>query len=110
MTETTSDGTISHCMDLLKQGDHDAAQLLRQRYIHRLVELALARLRGTPRRADECRRLLDQLGDETLRRVAVWKVETLTNAKVAERLGCVASTVGRKPKLIREPWDVEVAT
>ena len=37
--------------------------------------------------ADECRRLLDRLGDETLRAVAVWKMEGQTNAAIAARLG-----------------------
>ena len=37
--------------------------------------------------ADECRRLLDRLGDETLRTVAVWKMEGETNAAIAARLG-----------------------
>jgi DNA-directed RNA polymerase specialized sigma24 family protein len=54
--------------------------------------------------ADECRRLLDRLGDESLRSVAVWKMEGQTNAAIAARLGCVASTVERKLNRIRELW------
>src|SRR4051794_16213307 len=49
--ETSGDGSITRCIGLLKQGDRDAAQALWQRYIHRLVALARARLRGIPRRA-----------------------------------------------------------
>jgi DNA-directed RNA polymerase specialized sigma24 family protein len=54
--------------------------------------------------ADECRQLLDRLGDETLRAVAVWKMEGQTNAAIAARLGCVVSTVERKLQRIRDLW------
>jgi DNA-directed RNA polymerase specialized sigma24 family protein len=57
--------------------------------------------------ADECRRLLDRLGDETLRAVAVWKMEGQTNAAIAARLGCVDSTVERKLQRIRDLWTRE---
>ncbi len=60
--------------------------------------------------ADECRRLLDCLEDETLHAVAVWKMEGQTNAAIAERLGCVESTVERKLKRIRELWAREGIT
>src|SRR5262249_52379172 len=33
--------------------------------------------------AEECRRLLDRLGDDGLRRVAVWKMEGFTNDEIA---------------------------
>ena len=75
------------------------------------TELDLERLLGsepTPEFAalvaDECRQLLDRLGDETLRAVAVWKMEGQTNAAIASRLGCVDSTVERKLKRIRDLW------
>src|SRR3954469_1999066 len=51
MFETSDEGSITRCIDLLKRGDRDAAQALWQRYIHRLVALARTRLRGIPRRA-----------------------------------------------------------
>jgi DNA-directed RNA polymerase specialized sigma24 family protein len=57
--------------------------------------------------ADESRRLLDRLGDETLRAVAVWKMEDQTNAAIAARLGCVTSTVERKLQRIRKLWTRE---
>ena len=59
--------------------------------------------------ADECRRLLALLGDDVLRSVAVWKMEGYTNEEVAEKLGCVVQTVGRKLRLIRQLWAGEVA-
>ena len=54
--------------------------------------------------ADECRRLLELLGDATLRSVAVWKMEGYTNAEIADKLGCVPVTVERKLQLIRRVW------
>ena len=54
--------------------------------------------------ADECRRLLQLLGDATLRSVAVWKMEGYTNAEIAGKLGCVPVTVERKLQLIRRVW------
>jgi DNA-directed RNA polymerase specialized sigma24 family protein len=57
--------------------------------------------------AEECRRLLDLLGDDTLRSVAVWKMEGHTNAEIAGLLGCVEQTVERKLRSIRRLWDGE---
>lgn len=54
--------------------------------------------------ADECRRLLAALGDETLRRVARLRMEGYTDREIAERLGCGLRTVGRKLELIRKAW------
>jgi DNA-directed RNA polymerase specialized sigma24 family protein len=57
--------------------------------------------------ADECRRLLDRLGDATLRQVALWKLEAYTNAEIAAELGCAETTVERKLRSIRRIWDQE---
>jgi DNA-directed RNA polymerase specialized sigma24 family protein len=54
--------------------------------------------------AGECRRLVDALGDETLRSVALWKMEGYTNKEVGEKLGVVEQTVERKLRRIRELW------
>ena len=58
--------------------------------------------------AEECRRLLGLLGDESLRRVAVRKLEGSTNAEVAAELGCIEATVERKLQRIRRLWAREV--
>jgi DNA-directed RNA polymerase specialized sigma24 family protein len=58
--------------------------------------------------ADECRALLNRLGDETLRAVALAKMEGYTNLEIAERLGCVEHTVERKLRAIRRLWSEEV--
>ena len=54
--------------------------------------------------AEECRRLLDVLGDETLRQVALWKMEGYTNKEVARKIGVIEQTVERKLRRIREVW------
>ena len=59
--------------------------------------------------AEEYERLLDLLGDETLRQVAVWKMEGLTNDEVAERLACSRRTVARKLETVRIIWTGESA-
>lgn len=53
---------------------------------------------------EELRRLLDGLGDDTLRRVAVWRMEGYTCDEVAARLGCARRTVARQLDLIRKIW------
>ena len=54
--------------------------------------------------AEECRRLLDRLGDNSLRDVAVWKMEGYSNDEIAGRLGCVSRTVERKLRARRRPF------
>jgi DNA-directed RNA polymerase specialized sigma24 family protein len=189
------EGTITHLITRLKQGDREAAQGLWQAYFPRLVALARARLQGamgladeedvvlsafdsfyrgvargrfpdlqdrddlwqllfvlTVRKAinlvkhqrrrsrgggrlvslteleerrleeilstepspelaaqmaDECRQLLGRLGDETLRAVALWKMEGQTNREIAGKLGCIEQTVERKLRSIRNLWLAE---
>ena len=188
------EGSITRCIDLLKRGDPDAAQLVWQRYVHRLVGLARARLRaasdpsadgedivlsafdsffrraergqfarledrddlwellfvvtvrkaanlakyqGRVRRgggavralsdlegpdagglpgpeptpelaaqaAEQCRRLLGLLPDESLRLVARRKLEGCTNAEIAAEIGRIEATVERKLQRIRALWE-----
>ena len=44
------------------------------------------------------------LGDDTLRKVAVWKMEGYTNEEIAGHLGCVPRTVERRLREIRQIW------
>jgi DNA-directed RNA polymerase specialized sigma24 family protein len=55
--------------------------------------------------AEEWQRLLDRLGNDTLRTVAVKKMEGHTNDEIAGLLGVVPRTVERKLRLIRELWE-----
>ena len=59
--------------------------------------------------AEECRRLLDRLGDEGLRAIALLKMEGYTDEEVAEQLGCVSRTVRRRLQMIRSLWQQEAA-
>ena len=45
----SSDGSVTHWINLLKGGERDAVQPLWERYFRRLVGLARARLQGAPR-------------------------------------------------------------
>jgi DNA-directed RNA polymerase specialized sigma24 family protein len=58
---------------------------------------------------EECQRLLAKLGDETLRAVALWKMEGYTNVEIAAKLGCVEQTVERKLRAVRQAWSNEVS-
>jgi DNA-directed RNA polymerase specialized sigma24 family protein len=57
---------------------------------------------------EDYERLLDGLGDDALRSVAVWKLEGYTNKEIAAQLGRAPATVERKLRLIRDAWEKEV--
>jgi DNA-directed RNA polymerase specialized sigma24 family protein len=59
--------------------------------------------------ADECRRLLQSLGDPALESVALWKMEGYTVEEIAQKLGCASRSVKRKLSLIRGRWEKEMA-
>jgi DNA-directed RNA polymerase specialized sigma24 family protein len=54
--------------------------------------------------ADECARRLQGLPDESLRQVALLKMEGYRNEEIATRLGCGRRTVARKLEVIRNAW------
>ena len=58
--------------------------------------------------AEEYRRLLDLLGDQTLREIAELRVQGHTIDEIVERLGLAKTTVHRKLRLIRKSWLAEV--
>ena len=58
--------------------------------------------------ADEFRDLLQRLGDDSLRNVALMKLEGYTNRQIGDRLGCIEQTVERKLRSIRRIWSTEV--
>jgi DNA-directed RNA polymerase specialized sigma24 family protein len=57
--------------------------------------------------AEECQRLLDKLGDDELREIAVWKMEGHTNEEIAERLDVARATVERRLRMVRKQWEDE---
>jgi len=54
--------------------------------------------------AEECRKLLDALDDDSLRQVAVSRMEGYNNDEIAAELGCARRTVARRLELIRKTW------
>ena len=58
--------------------------------------------------AEECGRLLDALGDDVLRRIALDRLAGYKDAEIAARLGCTRRTVMRKLTRIRDAWEAEV--
>jgi len=58
--------------------------------------------------AEEFRHLLDTLGDDRLRLVAVRKMEGYTTEEIARELVCDPRTVERKLRAIRQLWEHEV--
>jgi DNA-directed RNA polymerase specialized sigma24 family protein len=57
--------------------------------------------------AEQFRRLLDRLGDDQLRQIALERMEGYTADEIAERLGCARRTVARRLELIRQLWAEE---
>ena len=55
--------------------------------------------------AETCQVMLDRLGDDRLREIAVLTLEGSTPVEIAEKLGCVRRTIERKLERIREIWD-----
>lgn len=54
--------------------------------------------------AEQCEILLGKLRDESLRRVALLRMEGYTSHEIAERFGCNRRTITRKLELIRQSW------
>jgi DNA-directed RNA polymerase specialized sigma24 family protein len=54
--------------------------------------------------AEECRRLLDALEDDSLRQVALSRMEGYNNDEIALQLGCARRTVARRLDLIKKTW------
>jgi DNA-directed RNA polymerase specialized sigma24 family protein len=54
--------------------------------------------------AEEYRHLLGRLGDQTLCRIAAWKLEGYAIEEIAAKLGCSVRTVDRKLGVIRSLW------
>jgi DNA-directed RNA polymerase specialized sigma24 family protein len=89
----------------LAEGDPEASGTGLERVVGREPTPAFAAMV-----TDECRRLLATLGDETLRQIALLRMESYNDSEIAARLGCGVRTVGRKLELIRKIWVREVAT
>ncbi|MEO1995885.1 MAG: ECF-type sigma factor [Planctomycetaceae bacterium] len=58
--------------------------------------------------ADECEHLLEKLDDDSLRALALLKLEGFTNEEIAKKLDCARRTVQRRLKLIQDIWAQEL--
>lgn len=56
---------------------------------------------------DEWQRLLSLLRDDTLRRIACWRIEGYSVVEIAKKLRVLPRSVGRKLVLIRSQWTEE---
>jgi DNA-directed RNA polymerase specialized sigma24 family protein len=56
---------------------------------------------------EECQQLLDKLGSDELRSIAVWQMEGYTVDEIGDKLGHSSRTVARKLRLIRGLWREE---
>jgi RNA polymerase sigma factor (sigma-70 family) len=97
--------TISRAIDLIRR--QRPGQMLSDPELERLLSREPAP-EDVALMGDECRRLLDGLGDPQLRQIALWKVEGYTNEEIATRLDCVPRTIERKLSRIRVLWKQEL--
>ncbi len=56
---------------------------------------------------DEWKRLLSLLRDDTLRRIACWRIEGYSTLEISKKLRILPRTVARKLSLIRSKWTEE---
>ena len=59
---------------------------------------------------EECERLLDVLGTDDVRKVALLKVEGYTNSEIADALQCTRRTIQRRLDFIRTVWTRDLET
>lgn len=59
--------------------------------------------------AEQVGRLLNRLGDDLLRSIALAKLEGFTNQEIAAKLACSLSAVERKLRLIRTLWRDDIS-
>jgi len=57
--------------------------------------------------AEQFQHLLDCLGDESLRRIAIYKLQGYTNEEIAGEIDCALRTVKRRLAQIRDVWQQE---
>lgn len=58
---------------------------------------------------DQCRHMLEALGDETLQTIALLRLEGYSVDEIASRLGCAKRSVERRLSLIRKTWQTTEA-
>jgi DNA-directed RNA polymerase specialized sigma24 family protein len=91
-------GKVRHDGQLAREGEAAEASPLGQ--IADLMPTAEFAIEA----AEQCQRLFERLGDDTLRSVALWKLEGYTTEEIAAKLECVPRTIERKLRMIRTIW------
>ena len=56
------------------------------------------------RAREECDQLLDRLGDDVLKQIAILKMQGYLVVEIAQRLGCTKRSVQRRLEIIRKTW------
>ncbi len=56
------------------------------------------------RAREECDHLLDKLGDDVLKQIAILKMQGYLVVEIADRLGCTKRSVQRRLEIIRKTW------
>jgi RNA polymerase sigma factor (sigma-70 family) len=98
------------CFTVRTAFDHNHKQARREKVVRGEAALGaegfapFASREPAPEFAAAVHELLDQLQDETLRTVALGKMEGFTVPEIARRLDCSPSTVERKLRAIRALW------
>lgn len=54
--------------------------------------------------AEEFQQIIEHLSDIELQKIALWKMDGLSNPEIAQKLGKAPRTVERKLNLIRQIW------
>ena len=54
---------------------------------------------------DQFQRLLNSLSDPALQKIALWRMDGLSNGEIAQKIGCVVRTIERKIERIRLIWE-----
>jgi DNA-directed RNA polymerase specialized sigma24 family protein len=99
-TQKRGGGRVRHAsaLESPEGGDHPLVNLM-SREPNPLLAVQMA---------DEYRRLMTILRDDTLRSIAGWKMDGQANQAIADRLGRSLGTVERKLRLIRKTWEKEI--
>ena len=101
-----------HSQTARRGGDHVVEPIVRQGRHGEEVILQVIGDEPSPdmvlMMTESCEELLNHLEDETLRDIAVAKMEGFSNAEIAEKFDCSERTIERRLHLIREKCQQEI--
>lgn len=95
--------TVREVTTLLHRARRDAAGSKDEYFLGQVVDGSMS-----PDHAllalDDCQRLLDLLGNDELKQIAIWKLSGHTNEAIRIKLGCSLATLERTLARMRETW------